>query len=332
MAAASRRAVTPGLFRPARGGREQVAPPRPIASRAGVAALRGLALLPFPAIYHLTGALGRVAARLPAKPVRFASITIRTCFPDMSPAEQQTLARRSLIESMRTVCETGAFWTWSRERVLGLVREVRGAEILEAARAAGRGVIVAAPHLGAWELAVLYCSSRFPATVLYRRPPDAALDRFYTKGRTRFGASLVPATAGGIRHLVRGLADGHVIGIMPDQDPRRGAGVFVPFFGVLANTTTFVSRLAARSGAPVMLAFAERLPGGAGFRLHFRPASEAVRDTDVMVSAEALNLDIERLVRECPEQYLWSYKRFSVRPKGEANPYRPITHAETTAR
>ncbi len=332
MAAASRRAVTQGLFRPARGGRELVAPPRPVASWLGVVALRGLALLPFPGIYRLAGALGRAAALLPAKPVRFAGITIKTCFPDMSPREQQALAHRSVAESVRTVCELGAFWTWSRERVFGLVRDVRGAELLETAYSEGRGVIVLAPHLGAWELASLYCSSRFPVTALYRRPPDATLDRFYARGRTRFGATLVPATPGGIRRLVRALSAGHVVGIMPDQDPRRGAGVFVPFFGVLANTTTLVSRLAARSGAPVMLAFAERLADGAGFRLHLNPASQAVYDADVVASVSSLNLDIESLVRSCPEQYLWSYKRFSVRPAGEANPYRPIAHAETTTR
>jgi Kdo2-lipid IVA lauroyltransferase/acyltransferase len=332
MAAASRSASVNGLYRPARGGREQVAPPRPIAAWFGVAALRSFALLPFPAIYHLAGALGHMAAILPARPVRFARITIRTCFPEMSPREQQALARRSLAESARAVCELGAFYTWKRERALGLVREVRGADLLETACAGGRGVIIAAPHLGAWELALLHTSSRLPVTALYRPPPDAALDRFYARGRTRFGVRLVPRTPGGIRTIVRALSEGQVVGIMPDQDPRRGAGVFVPFFGVLANTTTLVSRLAARSGAPVIFAFAERLADGAGFRLHFRPASPAVHDADVVVSASALNLDIERLVRACPEQYLWSYKRFSVRPAGEANPYRPVAHAETTTR
>jgi KDO2-lipid IV(A) lauroyltransferase len=332
MRADARRAVTPGLYRPARGGREQVAPPRPVAAWFGALALRGLALLPYAAIYHLAGTLGRAASYLPAKPVRFADITIRTCFPDMSTSERQTLARRSFAESMRAVCELGAFWTWNRDRVIGLVRDVCGADVLESARAGGKGVIVAAPHLGAWELAVLYCSSQFPVTALYRRPPDAGLDRFYTRGRTRFGASLVPATPGGIRRLVRSLSEGHLVAIMPDQDPRRGAGVFVPFFGVLANTTTLVSRLARASGAPVILAFAERLAGGAGFRLHFSAASETVHDADLVRSASALNLDIERRVRDCPEQYLWSYKRFSVRPKGEANPYRSVAHAETAAR
>ena len=332
MRADARRAVPPGLYRPARGGREQVAPPRPVAAWFGALALRGLALLPYAAIYHLAGTLGRAASYLPARPVRFAGINIRTCFPGMSPSDRQTLARRSLAESMRAVCELGAFWAWKRDRVIGLVRDVRGADVLESAHAGGRGVIVAAPHLGAWELAVLYCSSQFPVTALYRRPPDVGLDRFYTRGRTRFGASVVPATPGGIRALVRALSAGHVVGVMPDQDPRRGAGVFVPFFGVLANTSTLIPRLARTSGAPVLLACAKRLAGGAGFRLHIRAASEAVGGADLVRSASALNLDIERLVRDLPEQYLWSYKRFSVRPAGEPSPYHPVAHAETTTR
>jgi Kdo2-lipid IVA lauroyltransferase/acyltransferase len=332
MRADARRAVKPALYRPARGGPEQVAPPRPVAAAIGALVLRGLALLPYKAIHHLAGSIGRAGSRLPIKPVRFAGITIRICYPEMSDADRARLVRQSLVESMRAVCELGAFWTWSRDNLTGLVREVRGADILEAARAKGRGVIVAAPHLGAWELAVLYCSTQLPITALYRRPPDARLDRFYSNGRTRFGARLVTATPAGIRQLVRALSDGQVVGIMPDQDPRRGAGVFVPFFGVLANTTTLVSRLAQRTGARVILAFAERLSDGAGFRLHIRPASDAVHDPDLVRSASAMNADIEKIVREHPEQYLWSYKRFSVRPEGERNPYRMVAHAETTAR
>jgi len=332
MPTGSSRIATHGLFRPARAGRGEVAPPRPIAGWFGLLALRGVALLPFPIIYRVAGVLGRIAARLPLRPVRFATITIRTSFPGLSTRERAALLRRSTAESARTVCELGALWTWSRNHVLGLVREVRGEHHLQAALAHGRGVILAGPHLGAWELIGLYCSSRSSITALYKRPAVTTLERFYRRGRTRFGARLAPGTPGGIRTLVRALSDGHIVGIMPDQDPRRGAGVFVPFFGVLANTTTLVSRLAQRSGAPVVLAFAERLPAGAGFRLHFSPASPAVYDADLLASASALNLDIERLVRDCPEQYLWSYKRFRVRPPGEANPYRPIAHAEPTPR
>ena len=319
------------LYRPASAGRARVPPARPIVAWLGVVALRGLALLPYPVIYRLAGAVGRVGAWLPIRPVRSAAMTIRMSYPDLSARERARLLRRSMAESTRTVCELGAVWTWSRDRVLGLVREVHGAQHLEAAVAQGRGVVLLTPHLGAWELAGLYCSSRYPITALYKRPVDTVLERFYERGRARFGARLAPAGAGGIRALVRALSDGDIVVMMPDQDPRRGAGVFVPFFEVLANTTTLVSRLAQRSGAPVVLSFAERLPKGAGFRLHFRPASPAVRDGDLLASASALSCDIERLVRACPEQYLWSYKRFRIRPHGEANPYRPSAHAKTAS-
>lgn len=332
MADAWRRSVDRGLYRPARGGTRQARTARPVAARLGVIALRSLARLPYPAVYRLAGALGRVFARLPAKPVRFTDVTLRICFPDMQPQERQRLARRSLMEAARAALEVGVFWTWPRDRVLGLVRGVSGEEVLQAARSEGKGVLVVAPHIGAWELNVLYCSSRFPVTTLYTHPTDACIDTFFTAGRSRFGARLVPSTPGGIRSVVRALAEGHLVGILPDQDPRRGAGVFVPFFGVPANTSTLVSRLAQRTGAPVVLLFAERLAKGAGFHIHFRPASGAVRDADAVRATAALNLDIERLVRECPEQYLWSYKRFRVRPRGEPNPYRAASHADTGVR
>ncbi len=327
MVGSPRRDAEGSLYRPARGGAGRERKRRPVAARFGVVALRVLAFLPYPAIYRLAGWLGRAAAALPIKPSRFTDVTLRLCFPDFSALDRKRLARLSLMETARALCEVGAFWTWSRGRVLGLVRDVRGLDVLEAARSQGKGVIVVAPHIGAWELNVLYCSSRYPVTTLYKHPVDASIDRFFTNGRSRFGAALVPTTAGGIRRVVRALADGHLLGILPDQDPRRGAGVFAPFFGVPANTSTLVPRLVQLSGAPAVLMFSERLAKGRGFRIHFRPASDDVRDLDVVRSATALNLDIERLVREYPEQYLWSYKRFRVRPQGEANPYRRTAHA-----
>ena len=322
--------VAPGGFRPARGGREQLPPPRPISARFGLLGLRLAALLPYPVTFGLAGVAGWVAARLPLRTVRVAEVNIATCLPELSNEERRALLLQSTMATARAACEVGPFWMWPRDRVLGLVRDVRGIDVLERAFAAGRGVVLAGPHLGAWELGALYCSSRFPVTGLYRRPVDPALDAFLVRGRTRFGGRLVSNTASGIRTLIRALGRGEVIGVMPDQDPRRGAGVFVPFFGVPANTTTLVSRLVQRTGAALVLAFAERLPKGAGFRLHFREASPGLFDADVVKSATALNADIERLVRDCPEQYLWSYKRFSVRPQGQRNPYRQAAHAEIT--
>jgi KDO2-lipid IV(A) lauroyltransferase len=202
------------------------------------------------------------------------------------------------------------------------VRRVHGEEHVERAMAAGRGVVLAVPHLACWEILGYHCSLRWPMTSLYRAPRMKELETFTRDARGRFGAHLVPAGLGATRALLRALRAGQIVAMLPDQDAGEGAGVFVPFFGIEVNTMTLVSGLAARTGAPVVLGHSVRLDRGRGFDLHFVPASPAVRDRDPLVAAAALNADIERLVRERPEQYLWSYKRFRFLPPGRPDPYR----------
>ena len=311
------------LLKRARSAAGRKAPPaKPLAARAARLGFRLGSLLPLPAAHALGGALGLAAARLPSKPGHVTRTNLALCFPSLAREDRERLARASLAEAGRLGLELGGLWCWSRERTLGLVREVEGEELLREALALGRGAILAVPHLGAWELVGLYCSVRYPMTSLYKPPRMSEMERFYRGARERFGGRLVPAGAGGVLALSRALRRGELAGILPDQDPGRGGGIFVPFFGVLANTSVLLSRIAGRSSAPVLFAYAERLPRGSGFAIRFRRGSEAIGAPDLAASAEALNRDVERLVRERPEQYLWSYKRFRVRPPGEADPYR----------
>ena len=140
--------------------------------------------------------------------------------------------------------------------------------------------------------------------------------------RERVGAHLVATGASGVRALHAALQRGGMIGILPDQDPRDGAGVFAPFFGIPAKSMTLLSRLAARSGAAVFLTTAERLPDAAGFRLDFERLPEAVGDVDAEQAALALNQALEQRVRRQPAQYQWCYKRFRSQPEGGARFYR----------
>ena len=192
---------------------------------------------------------------------------------------------------------------------------------LEAAFAKGRGVIVVMPHIGSWELAGNYIAVRHPITGLYRPPRVREMEEVYSRARVRLGAKVVPAGAGGVRSLHRALRAGESVALLPDQDPGRGAGVFVPFFGHLANTSTLLPRLAVRSGAPVVLVMARRLPGGR-FHVHFLPGSPDIHDPDPIVGATAVNRDVERCIEIAPDQYLWSYKRFRVQPDGTPSPYK----------
>jgi KDO2-lipid IV(A) lauroyltransferase len=137
------------------------------------------------------------------------------------------------------------------------------------------------------------------------------------QGRQRLGGKLAPTDVSGIKQLLKALKQGEMIGILPDQDPRKSGGVFAPLFGIQANTMTLLNRLANKSGATVLIGFAERLPWGKGYHIHLLPLPEAIGGKDIELSARVLNEGVERAIRLAPSQYQWSYKRFRTRPKGE---------------
>jgi KDO2-lipid IV(A) lauroyltransferase len=225
------------------------------------------------------------------------------------------LARASLRESGKAIAEAGALWLWHGARVLSLVKEAQGFDALKAVLAQGRGAILASPHLGAWEVIGLYCSSLgVPITSLYRPPRIAELGPIMRRGREALGARLVPADQSGVRALMGALRAGQLVGVLPDQDPGRDHGIFAPFFGIEANTMTLLSRLAQKTGAPVFLVYAERLAGGTGYRVVCRRCSSAINTGTLEESSAALNAAVETAIRAVPAQYLWSYKRFKTRP------------------
>ncbi|MDW8478617.1 MAG: lipid A biosynthesis acyltransferase [Xanthomonadales bacterium] len=283
--------------------------------------LAGLGLLPLPLLHALGAALGTLLGAVPGtRASRVARRNLELCFPGEGAAFRRRLYWASFRELGKAVLELG--WIWGRrpERALALVREVEGEELLQRAFAAGRGVILAAPHLGAWELLNLWLCRQGSLAIVYRPPPLAWLEPLLTAVRGRLGAIQIRAEGGGLRALFRQLAAGGAVGILPDQRPRWGEGVFAPFFGIPTYTMTLVSRLARRTGAPVLLAFAERLPRGRGFAIRLREAPPGIHDPSLEASVAALNRGVESCARAALPQYQWSYKRFSHLPPGESRP------------
>ena len=275
------------------------------------------AWLPLPllhAIGHLTGSLlGIIPNRLRSTTVRH----IQACFPEMRRSAQRQLVRDSLIETAKTLTETGALWLRPAERSLQLIRKVDGREQVDAAQQKGRGVILATPHLGSWEAAGLYGAARFQMTCLYRPLRMGKLERLVRQARERPGAHYVTTSAAGIRALYRLLEQGGTTAMLPDQEPRAGNGLFVPFFGIPAWSGVLLARMARRTGATVVFAWCERLPRGHGYHLHFREAPKEIASPDLAVATRAMNAAVEQMVRECPQQYQWAYRRFKHRPDGE---------------
>jgi KDO2-lipid IV(A) lauroyltransferase len=275
------------------------------------------AALPLRVLHALGAALAWTLSWFETREVRVARRNVELVFPGLDERGRRRMLRETLAETGKGIVELAAIWGRPPSTALRLVAAVEGQEKLDAALAQRRGVLVAAPHLGSWELLNFYLSSRAPMSVLYRVPQSAEFEALLTAARAGFGAAQIRADAAGVRVLFRHLKEGRLVGILPDQRPKGGEGEDAPFFGHPAKTMTLLCRLAQKTGAPVLLAFAERLPRGAGFRIHFADAEPAIADADMIAAVAALNRGIESLTRLAPAQYQWTYKRFSFRRKGD---------------
>ncbi|WP_193222224.1 lysophospholipid acyltransferase family protein [Alkalilimnicola sp. S0819] len=279
-----------------------------------VAALRTLlrlfSLLPLRWAHALGALLGALAGALPGRARATARANLRLCYPELETAKRERLRRASARELGKTVLELGAIWFWPMPRLEQYIEPGGGLEYVETAIARGKGLLVAVPHLGAWELMAPYWGRRLPLHTLYQPPRNPALEPLLVLARERAGGRVHPASPSGIKALSRALKAGEVVAILPDQKP-DGRGEAAAFFGVPANTMTLLPRLAQRHPeAAVLLGYVERLPRGRGYRLHFMEAPEEVRDSDLSRAAAAMNLAVEQAVRRLPEQYQWTYKRF----------------------
>ena len=224
----------------------------------------------------------------------------------------------AIANAGRTSLELPRLWLHPLEETVRLVREVRGWDYVEAAQAAGKGILFLTPHLGCFEVTAQYYSHRAPISVLYRPPKQAWLQTMIEEGRARPQLYLAPADLSGVRTLIKALRRGEAVGMLPDQAPRRGEGRWIDFFGRPAYTMTLAGKLS-ESGAAVVLAWGERLPDGAGFRLHFMPPEHPVEGS-VEERAACISREMERLILQCPEQYLWGYNRYKRRRGTEPAP------------
>jgi KDO2-lipid IV(A) lauroyltransferase len=196
-----------------------------------------------------------------------------------------------------------------------------GVEHVQAALDSQRGIVFLTPHLGCFEITAQAYAQRFgvqgqPMTVLFRPPRKAWLKAVVAASRQRPGLATAPTTLAGVKQLIKALKCGQCVGLLPDQVPPVGQGVWAPFFGKPAYTMTLSARLALQTGATVLLAWGERRSWGRGYVIHVAPMGQALA-TDMAQAAAQINSAMQELILQKPEQYLWGYARYK-KPKGGA--------------
>ena len=192
--------------------------------------------------------------------------------------------------------------------------DIVGGEGTQQAYARGKGIVFLTPHLGCFEMSVQAAAGRWSAahgdiTVLYRPARQAWLAEILETARNRPGVQAVPTTLAGVRQMIKSLRQGKAVGLLPDQVPPNGQGVWSPFFGRDAYTMTLAARLVLQTGATVIVARCERKSWGRGYTLYLEemPVPQALT-LEAMV--QQINVAMENTIRQCPQQYLWGYGRY----------------------
>ncbi len=292
---------------------DRPAPIIPWQARITLRFLRVIGALPLSWLRGMGYAIGTMISFLPIRETRITRENLAVCLPGLSPHARAKLARASLQHLLMSLFELPKIWSQPWPKLAPLIVEIHGGEIFKAALARAQGVIIAAPHLGAWELLNLYLAEHTELAVLYRAPRKAWVETVLNAARGRTRAVPVRAEPAAVRGLLKRLQNGGALGILPDQQPKLGEGEFAPMFGIDALTMTLLPKLATRTGASVIFATAVRVPGG--FRIDLSAAEPALLD------GLTLNANIERCVMPWLAQYQWSYKRYSMRPNGQPHFY-----------
>ncbi len=279
--------------------------------------------LPLSTLHRLGALLGWMTYWLSGNYARRLRENLRYEMGNCPEENFRQVLSASIAEAGKGVAELPWLWCRSLEEIVPSVKMCHGWEHVEAARARGKGIIFLTPHLGCFEISATYAAESIPITVLYRPPKLAWLEAVMRSGREHGQIRLARTDVSGVRLLYKALKRGEAIGLLPDQVPGKGEGEWADFFGRPAYTMTLVGRLAESSGATVLMAYAERLPKGVGYIIHITPL-EFVANLPV---TRQINAALEKVVRACPTQYLWSYNRYKI-PAG-IEP--PTPHERKTA-
>ena len=270
-----------------------------------VSLFRLLSFLPLPALH----ALGVVVGWL----VFLLSPAYRRRLTDnITLAGHRGSLWKSVGEAGKGMFELPFIWCARPERVLRTARIVNW-DLVQQALDAKAGIVFLTPHLGCFEISAQSVARHHSLSVLYRPPRKAALKPLIEGARARANLHLAPANLSGVRILLKALKNGQAIGLLPDQVPQNGEGVWADFFGKSAYTMTLPAKLQQMSGAPIILAYAERLSWGRGYAIHFVAFEGELGETPEQ-QARAINAAMEKLIARCPAQYIWSYNRYKTPP------------------
>ncbi len=276
--------------------------------------IKASAKLPFHWLRAMGRAMGGRVANGNSKMVQITRKNIETCLPHLTKVEQQQLVVDSIKHTSMIAFEMGSIWQRSPEWMMNKIESVEGIEYFNEAIKSEQGLILICPHLGNWEVANYWVSTITPITALFAPPKSKIMNDMIKAAREKTGSKLVPTNRKGVAALLKALKQGETIGILPDQLPKEGSGVYADFMGHTSYTMTLVNTMAAKTGANMLTITALRTD--TGFRIVLEPFKPKAIPENREAWVAEMNQAVAKLIMHAPEQYQWEYKRFRRLPDG----------------
>lgn len=277
-------------------------------------------------------AMGTLAYHLSARYRNVADKNLKIAYGDaLTERQRRDLTKRVFQHFTRAMLVE--FLKGSNMSLEEISRRVKvdSLEPLETALARGKGVIIIAAHLGNWEWSAKYLAlAGHPLMEIARQSEDEKLNALTDRIRGNDGNTVHPRGESP-RPLLKTLRENGMIAIVPDQ---KSEDVFVPFFGRLAGTVAGPAVLALKTGATLLPLFCPRQPDGA-YKMIFYPAivaeSTGDRNADVRRIMTQLTANIEDIIRQYPDQWLWLHDRWRVPPPADREAAETSDHAPAPA-
>lgn len=283
-----------------------------------------IGVLPFETSMRFGKAIGRFLAKRFPRLQKTARRNLEIAFSEMSEKEREKIVIGTFESLGRHLGFVSHFKKFKHEDIRNLV-EVVGREHFDEAHATGRGILFFTGHFGSWEVFnLLPPAFGFEINILVRRIDNPLVEDFVDQMRTRFGSTTLDKTKAA-RTMFRVLENGGLLGILADLNVQEKEGVFVDFFGVPASTTTSIAKLAVKTNAIVLPAFAVWEEAKKKYVVYLEPpveykpndnSPENIRDL-----TQKITNTVEKYVRKYPDQWLWIHKRWNTRPPGEKGFY-----------
>lgn len=281
----------------------------------------GLGILLIKALYPLLGGLRRTGHR-----------SLEIAFPEKSIAERELLLRESFQNLGRVLGELSQFPKYTKERLaemfdFGFMFNSEEREMYDRMKEAGnhRGTIMIGPHHGNWEIGVFaYSALEHPFHYLARPLDNPKIEEMIVRLRTRYG-NMPINKRNSVGACIDVLRNDEGLGVLPDVNVQRKDGVFVPFFGVQACTTSGVAMLALRTNSLIIPMSCVWDKETKKYRVLygkiFAPVRTGDRHRDIVETTALYTAEIEKFVRAYPGQWMWIHKRWKTRPPGEKELY-----------